>query len=126
VGAAFSRDLPGHSRLKTAPTIQKQPIQNHKVSSMIILDARGQRLRLYETSFQKLELVLSWATLHFVGWVELIPGFSGFLSGGGPTYILPVLLRNAKPNNGRFRDQALKVSMSIKLAVFLANGGAET
>jgi hypothetical protein len=23
-------------------------------------------------------LVLSWATLHFVGWVELTPGFVGF------------------------------------------------
>ena len=33
---------------------------------------------LYETSFQKLELVLSWATLHFVGWVEPTPGFVGF------------------------------------------------
>jgi hypothetical protein len=32
---------------------------------------------LYET-FQKLELVLSWATLHFVGWVEPTPGFVGF------------------------------------------------
>ena len=31
-----------------------------------------------ETTFQKLELVLSWATLHFVGWVESTPGFVGF------------------------------------------------
>ena len=31
-----------------------------------------------ETTFQKLELVLTWATLHFVGWVELTPGFVGF------------------------------------------------
>ena len=31
----------------------------------------------YET-FQKLGLVLSWATLHFVGWVEPAPGFVGF------------------------------------------------
>jgi len=42
-----------------------------------------------------------------------------------PTYILPVLLRNAKPNNGRFRNRAPKVSISIKLAVFLASGWAE-
>jgi hypothetical protein len=41
-----------------------------------------------------------------------------------PTYILPVLLRNAKPNNGRFQIRALKVSISIKLAVFLASGAA--
>jgi uncharacterized membrane protein YqaE (UPF0057 family) len=41
-----------------------------------------------------------------------------------PTYILPVLLRNAKPNNGRFRNRAPKVSISIKLAVFLASGAA--
>jgi hypothetical protein len=41
-----------------------------------------------------------------------------------PTYILPVLLRNAKPNNGRFRNRAPKVSISIKLAVFLASAAA--
>jgi hypothetical protein len=41
-----------------------------------------------------------------------------------PTYKLPVLLRNAKPNNGRFRNRAPKVSISIKLAVFLASGAA--
>ena len=32
----------------------------------------------YETTFQKLELVLSWATLQNVGWVEPTPGFVGF------------------------------------------------
>jgi len=45
VGAAFSRDLPGQSRLnhrqaqmrQTAPTIQKQQIQNYKVSFLIRL-----------------------------------------------------------------------------------------
>ena len=31
----------------------------------------------YETTFQKLELVLPWATLHFVGWVEPTPGYGG-------------------------------------------------
>ena len=35
MGAAFSRDLPGQSRLKTALTIQKQQIQNYKVSFSI-------------------------------------------------------------------------------------------
>ena len=44
---------------------------------MIRLDARGQRRRSYET-WQKLELVLSWATFHLVGWVEPTPGFVGF------------------------------------------------
>jgi hypothetical protein len=34
--------------------------------------------RSYETTFQKLELVLSWAALHFVGWVEPTPSFVGF------------------------------------------------
>ena len=29
-------------------------------------------------SFQKLELVLSLAILHLVGWIELTPGFVGF------------------------------------------------
>jgi hypothetical protein len=34
---------------------------------------------IYETTFQKLALVLFWATLHFVeGWVEPTPGFVGF------------------------------------------------
>jgi hypothetical protein len=33
---------------------------------------------LYETTFQKLALVLSWATLHIVGWVEPTPDFVGF------------------------------------------------
>jgi hypothetical protein len=42
-----------------------------------------------------------------------------------PTYILPVLLRNAKPNNGRFRNRAPKVSFSIRLAAVQASGGAE-
>jgi hypothetical protein len=49
-----------------------------KVSISIRLDARGQRRCSCETTFQKLELVLSWATLHFVGWVELTSGFVGF------------------------------------------------
>ena len=34
--------------------------------------------RLHETSFLKLELDLSCATLHFVGWVEPAPSFVGF------------------------------------------------
>jgi hypothetical protein len=41
-----------------------------------------------------------------------------------PTYILPVLWRNAKPNNGRFRNRAPKVSFSINPVVFLAGNGA--
>jgi hypothetical protein len=41
-----------------------------------------------------------------------------------PTYILPVLLRNAKPNNGRFPNQTPKVSILIRLAVFLARSRA--
>jgi hypothetical protein len=38
----------------------------------------GQRRRSYETTFKKLELDLSCATLHFVGWVEPAPSFVGF------------------------------------------------
>jgi hypothetical protein len=41
-----------------------------------------------------------------------------------PTYFLPLLLRIAKPNNGRFRNQAPKVSFLTKPAVFLADGWA--
>jgi hypothetical protein len=33
---------------------------------------------LYKTTFKKLEFVLSWIILHFVGWVEPTPGFVGF------------------------------------------------
>jgi hypothetical protein len=33
---------------------------------------------LHETTFQKLELVLSLATLHLVGWVETTAGIVGF------------------------------------------------
>ena len=35
-----------------------------------------------------------------------------------------MLLRNAKPNNGRFRNRAPKVSISIKLAAVQASGAA--
>ena len=65
MGAAFSRDLSGQSRLnhrqaqmsQTAPTIQKQQIQNFKVSFPIRLDARGQRLRSYETGTINLDRI---------------------------------------------------------------------
>jgi hypothetical protein len=42
-----------------------------------------------------------------------------------PTYIFAVLLRNAKPNNSRFRNLTPKVSIPIKLADFQASGWAE-
>jgi hypothetical protein len=32
-----------------------------------------------------------------------------------PTYILPVVLPNAKPNNGQSRNRAIEVSFSIRL-----------
>ncbi|MEE4264852.1 MAG: hypothetical protein V2I56_19365 [Desulfobacteraceae bacterium] len=43
-----------------------------------LVTALPRYVRLYETSLQKLELVPSRATLHFVGWVELTPSFVGF------------------------------------------------
>jgi hypothetical protein len=89
------------------------------VSFTIRLDARGQRRSLYETTFQKLELVLTWAALHFG--LSLFQALLGFVA-LNPTHILPVLLRNAKPNNGRFRNRAPKVSFSIKPAIFLTGG----
>jgi hypothetical protein len=66
--------------------------------------------------------------LYFVGWVEPAPSFLlqallGFVA-LNPTYILPVLLRNAKPNNGRFPNRAPKVTFLIRPAIFLAGGGA--
>ena len=54
--------------------------------------------------------------------LELIFLALNFPPSGGPTYILPVILRNAKPNNGRFRN---RVSFSIKLAAFQASGSAD-
>jgi hypothetical protein len=69
--------------------------------------------------------------LHFKSWSWFYPGPLYILLVGlspllallgfvalNPTYILPVLLRNAKPNNGRFRNRAPKASISIKLAAF--------
>ncbi|MGB9438396.1 MAG: hypothetical protein WCB15_10675, partial [Desulfobacterales bacterium] len=49
--------------------------------------------------------------------LSLLQALLGFVA-LNPTYILPVLLRIAKPNNGRFRNRAPKVSFSIRLAVF--------
>ena len=49
--------------------------------------------------------------------LSLLQALLGFVA-LKPTYILPVLLRIAKPNNGRFRNRAPKVSISINLAVF--------
>jgi hypothetical protein len=45
------------------------PLREHWIASI---------KHLYENSSQKLELVLSWVILHFVGWVELTPSFVGF------------------------------------------------
>jgi len=55
--------------------------------------------------------------LYFKSWSWFYPG---------PLYILPVLLRNAKPNNGRFQNRAPKVSVSIKLTAFQTGGWADT
>jgi hypothetical protein len=77
--------------------------------------------------------------LHFKSWSWFYPGplfilqvglsllqaLLGFSVSGGPTYILPVLLRNAKPDNDRFRNRVPKVSNSIKLALLLASDSAE-
>ncbi|MGB9443030.1 MAG: hypothetical protein WCB15_34140, partial [Desulfobacterales bacterium] len=49
--------------------------------------------------------------------LSLLQALLGFVA-LNPTYILPVLLRIAKPNNGRFRNRAPKVSFPIRLAVF--------
>jgi hypothetical protein len=57
-----------------APNIKYQ-LPKLKIQNIFI--ARTLNLS-YETTFQKLELILSWATLHFVGWVEPTPGFVGF------------------------------------------------
>ena len=43
-----------------------------------------------------------------------------------PTYIWPVLLRKAKPNNGRFWNRAPKVSFLIRLDEFQAKAALNT
>jgi hypothetical protein len=53
---------------------------------------------LYETS-QKVELVPSWATLPLYVGLSLFQTLLGFVA-LKPTYILPVVLRIEKPNNG--------------------------
>ena len=75
MGSPFGVILTAAINLKTSHMKLRQ---NGTVSFSIRLGARGQRRRSCETTFQKLELVLSWATLHFVGLVEPTPGFVGF------------------------------------------------
>ena len=41
-----------------------------------------------------------------------------------PTYILPVFLRDAKPNNSRFRNRVTIVSFIDQTGRFLARGRA--
>ncbi|MGB9437077.1 MAG: hypothetical protein WCB15_03975 [Desulfobacterales bacterium] len=55
--------------------------------------------------------------------MSLLQALLGFVA-LNPTYTMPVLLRIAKPNNGRFRNRPSKVSISIKLAAVLASGAA--
>jgi hypothetical protein len=43
-----------------------------------------------------------------------------------PTYILPVLMRNTKPNNDRIRNRATKVYFLINLAALQASEDFET
>jgi hypothetical protein len=55
--------------------------------------------------------------------LSLLKALLGFVA-LNPTYILPVLLRNVKPNNGRFPNRAPKVSILIKLTAVQARGAA--
>ena len=59
----------------------------------------------------------------FEAGLRLLQALLGFVA-LKPTYILPMLLRNAKPNSGRFRNRASKLSILINLAVFLASSNA--
>ena len=67
----FSRDFAG---------FVARNIPSRKYSFFIVQPGRcsSQRQRSCETTIQKVALVLSWTTLHFVGWVELAAGFFGF------------------------------------------------
>jgi len=55
--------------------------------------------------------------------LSLLQALLGFVA-LNPTYILPVLLRKTKPNNGRFPNRAPKVTFLIRPAIFLAGDGA--
>ena len=72
----------------------------------------------YET-FQKLELVLIWTTLHFVGWVEPIPGFVGFRCTQPPQpafYLCYCELRN--PTTADFRTEPQKFLFRLNWLLF--------
>ena len=56
----------------------------------------------------------------FVGWVEPTPGFVGFRYTQPNLHFAGVI---AKPNSGRCRNRAPKVSFSTKLAVFFLASG---
>jgi hypothetical protein len=57
---------------------------------ILVLTRQWEHFSLYETTFKKLELDLSCATLYFVGWVDLLQALLGFVA-LNPTYILPLL-----------------------------------
>ena len=65
----------------------------------------------YETTFQN--LVLSWVTLHFVGWVEPTPSFVGFRCTQPNLYFAGVV--------AKCEPQQLPIS---ELSIFLVRGAA--
>jgi hypothetical protein len=56
--------------------------------------------------------------------LSLLQTLLGFVA-LNPTYMLPVLFPNAKPNNGRFQNRVPEVSFSIRLAVVYVKGDPE-
>jgi hypothetical protein len=72
---------------------------------------------------QKLELVLSWATLHFVGWVEPTPDFVGFRCTQPNLHIAGVIAKG-ETQQRPISKPSPKSFYLIRLAVFLARGAA--
>ena len=65
----------------------------------------------------KLELIVSWATLHFVGWVESTPGLVGFRCTQPNLHVAGVIAK-CETQQRPISEPSPKVSFSIRLAFF--------
>jgi hypothetical protein len=73
--------------------------------------------------FKKLRLVLPCFPLHFVGWVEPYPGFVGFRCTQSNLHVTGVIAK-CETQQQPISEPNHEVSLLIRLAVFLARGGA--
>ncbi|MGD8295618.1 MAG: hypothetical protein PVG67_04450, partial [Desulfobacterales bacterium] len=77
--------------------------------------------KLMKLHFKKLRLVLSCVPLHFVGWVEPTPGFVGFRCTQSNLHVTGMIAK-CETQQRPISEPNHKVSLLIKLAVFLASG----